>query len=77
MKPEQFLSLMAKLLEMAPGTLNGPEKLRDIEAWDSLAIMGFISLVDQQFSMIISPQKIAECKTINDLMSLLGDRIDH
>lgn len=63
------------MLELDPNSLSGGEDLSSIEAWDSLAVMAFIAMVDESVGMVISPAKLAQAKTVNDLAALLGDKI--
>ena len=76
MKKSEFLLLMDELIEADPGTLKGPEPLPEVEGWDSVAVMGFIALVDEQFELTLSPKRLAECRTIDDLVGLVGNHIE-
>lgn len=76
MKKSAFLLLLDDLIEIAPGKLKGPELLSDVGGWDSVAVMGFIALVDEQFEITLSPKRLADCKTVDDLVGLIGDRIE-
>lgn len=49
--------------------------LNEIEEWDSLAIISTISLYDNLFGIVFTVNKIRECKTINDLINLVADRL--
>ncbi len=75
MEKRKFLLLLDELLEIEPGTLKGPEALDDVEGWNSLAVISFMALVDEQFGISLQPRQIAGCSTITDLTGLLGDRI--
>lgn len=73
-KPE-FFRLLDELLEQDPGTLKGDEALDALPKWDSLALMGFIALLDQHFGLILPASRISECKTVGDLAALVGDKL--
>lgn len=75
MKVEEFFALLEEIIEADPGTINGAEKLKDLDGWDSLAIVSFIAMVDERFEITLSPRKIADSKLISDLVTLLGDNI--
>ena len=75
MQKDTFLRMIEELTETPPNTLRGNETLRDIAGWDSLAIVDFISRVDEEFEVQFSGQAIGNCRTVNDLAALLGDRI--
>lgn len=75
MERNEFLLSLDELLELKPGTVKGSESLDSFEGWDSLAVISFMALVDEHFGVSLQPRKLAECKTVADLMALLGDRI--
>jgi acyl carrier protein len=67
--------LLDDLLENDPGTLKGEENLGSLRGWDSLAVIGFIALLDQHFGVSVPSRKILECKTVADLAGLVGQGI--
>lgn len=75
MEKKDFLKEIEEIIEADENTLDGSEVLEELDGWDSLAVMGFIAMVDDNFQITIEIDKIAECKTVNDLVHLLGDRI--
>lgn len=75
MTKKDFLVLIENIIEMDPNTLSGNELISDLERWDSLTVVSFIAMVDEKFSVTLSPQKISAAKSIQDLVVLLGDRI--
>ena len=75
MNKQDFLRAFEEILELDPNVLNGNEQLSALSAWDSLAVLGFISFADQKFSLTVKPLDIRDAKTVNDLMGLLGSNI--
>lgn len=75
MNKSDFIDLFKTLTEEEDEHFSGEEELREIAAWDSMAVVAFIAAVDEQFGMTLSPKAIIDCSSINDLMGLLGDRI--
>lgn len=65
----QFLKAFQELLEM-PNQLDGSERLEDLEGWDSVVLISFIAMVDEQFGHKISPRDIGRCETVDNLYSL-------
>lgn len=70
MKREQFLLLLDELFELPPGALKGPERLEDLERWDSLGIMNFVALADEHYNVTLSPRQFANCRTVAELLDL-------
>jgi acyl carrier protein len=71
----EFLRALESQLEVPEGSLNGKQAIRDLSSWDSMAGLLFIALADEKLGVIVSGDQIARSKTIDDLMSLLGDRL--
>jgi acyl carrier protein len=75
MNRTEFLLQLDNIIEASPGTIKGDEKLADISAWDSLAVLSFIAMVDDKFKLQLSGKDIAACEDVDSLAALLGDRI--
>jgi acyl carrier protein len=70
MNRDAFLRKFEELLEVPEGSLTEKTELDQVESWDSLNVIGFIALVDETFQREVDPEKIAECKTVGDLVDL-------
>ncbi len=70
MTKSQFLRLVEEVAQEPAGTLQGPELLENLGGWDSLAVVSFIAMVDEQLGMTLQPRAIADCKTVDDLFVL-------
>lgn len=62
---------MDESLELTPGTLQGTERLEDLEMWDSVSMMSYIALADTH-GVKITPRQIVGCTTVDDLAKLAG-----
>ena len=76
MRTPDFLKLLDSALDLPEGTLTGTETLSDIPEWDSLAVISFIALVDEQFNVILEGEKLAEAKSVADLLALLHGQLE-
>ncbi len=63
---------MANILELPDNTLSGPEKLEDMESWNSVAMVEYIALADSNNGLQLSPRQIRDCNSIDDLRRLAG-----
>lgn len=70
MSRDELILRLDELLELQPGTLMGAEKLEDIEKWDSLAMVGYMALIDEHFGIQLSPRQFINCTTVEDLLGL-------
>ncbi len=64
-----FASCLEKPPE--PGTLRGDEFCSDLPGWDSLGILDFISLMRKRYKIVVPPDKIYECQTVDDVIDLV------
>ncbi len=70
MEHQAFLNDLAEILEADPLELSGSYALTDSN-WTSLAFISAIALIDEHYSKIVSGEKLANCKTISDLTTLI------
>jgi acyl carrier protein len=66
----QLLAKIDEVFYLAPGTLTGNERLKELEGWDSMAILTYISLLDAECGVVPAPADIAACRTVDDLVAL-------
>lgn len=71
MSIEDFIKQLEELLEVEEGILSEKTQLENLAEWDSLAIISYIALVDENFDITIPPKKISEAETIGDLHKLI------
>ncbi|HMH02009.1 MAG TPA: phosphopantetheine-binding protein [Terriglobales bacterium] len=75
MEKKDFLLLLDEIMELELGTLTGEEQLKELENWSSLAVVEFIAIVDEKFEFTVSPKKLSEAETVNDLIQLLDGKV--
>lgn len=71
MTDEKKLELLEDMLELDSGTLEPETVLEDLDEWDSVAVISFIALVDDEFDKVIKGTSVREQKTVADLMTLM------
>jgi len=75
MNRREFLLCLDEMLELDAGTLTGGEALEQLEMWDSLAVISFIALVDERLGIVVQGERLAQAKSVNDLIELVADRL--
>jgi acyl carrier protein len=70
---DETLRLLEEMLDLPPHTLKGSERLKDLEAWDSLSTLIFIGAVDKQHGMPLPGGRVAQCQTIDELCVLVWE----
>jgi acyl carrier protein len=75
MTRHEFVRALESQMEIPEGNLNSSRVLTEVDGWDSLAAVLFIALADEKVGVIISGDQVAKAKTLDELLSLLGDRL--
>jgi acyl carrier protein len=75
MTKQEFLRELEDVLEADAESIKGDETLADLGSWDSLAVMSFIAMVDENYGVTLAASKLAAAKSVGDLIALLGDNI--
>ena len=71
MTQQEFILELQEELELET-VLNGSTKLKDLDDWDSMAVMVLIGFVSNEFDVILNPDDIKEMTTIDSLMNRIG-----
>jgi len=72
MTQAEFLAALEEMLELDAGSLTPDASLDSLDAWDSLAVISFIALVDEHFDRVVAGEDLAKAKTVGDLLALTG-----
>lgn len=75
MKKTDFLVELEDILQREE-PCREEDSLEDYEEWDSLSKMAVMAYYDKNFNVKISLQDFQEIKTVNDLITLAGDKIE-
>lgn len=70
MTPDSFYRDLESLLELEPETIQGNEDLGAL-AWDSMAVVVFIAMVDEKYAVAVAPSELAKAKTVRDLLAIV------
>ena len=67
MSLENFVSNFAEAIELNPSTITSETVFKDIESWDSMAVLNVIAMVDDLYQKSIGGDEIEKSITIADL----------
>ncbi|WP_298412633.1 acyl carrier protein [Janthinobacterium sp.] len=66
----EFFNGMAEILEIDATDITPELKLGDY-AWDSLAIISVIALVDELYDQMLNGQALSQCLTVADIQAMI------
>jgi acyl carrier protein len=70
----EFYEGLAEILEIEPGEVS-PEMALEENAWDSLAIVSTIALIDEVYDRSVSADALADCRTVSDIEKLVASSV--
>lgn len=70
MAEDAFLTKLAPILEVSREDLTDDFKL-EYGNWDSLTVMATIAAIDEHYDLSVSPNELAACSSIKDLLELI------
>ena len=73
MTENKKMELIAEVLEVEVEGLTPETKLGDLDEWDSIALISFSAMMDDEFDKIIKGSVVKEQKTVADLMAMMEE----
>ena len=71
MTKEQKMELIAEIVDMEPSDLTPETTFASLEDWDSVAVLSFIAMMDEEFGKEIKGAEIKKFVTIQDALDIM------
>ena len=71
MSIDKFVVNFANAIEIDPESINQETAFKDLDVWDSMAVLTVIAMVDDEYQKAIGGDAIKQAKTISDLWALI------
>ena len=71
MKVEDFLKTLKEMMD-TDADLTLETKLSEVEEWDSLSLVTFLSFCNARLNRPVEPEEIKSAKTVSDLYEFVG-----
>lgn len=72
MTNEEKIAMLEDMLEFEEGTLTPEKELCSIDAYDSMAKLSLIVLMDDEFGKKLSGEQLRTFKTVLDILDFMG-----
>lgn len=72
MSEKEKIETIADILEMEAGDISSDTILNECEAWDSIAVLSVISVMNEEFNRFPHADEIMSYKTVGDLMDAMN-----
>ena len=67
------MQAIAEILEVEPDEISEEMKLDDFDTWDSVAVLGVIAFINEQFSRFPHASAIRAYETVGDLLEYMNE----
>lgn len=75
MSLEKFIENFEEAVEdLEPGSVEPQTRYRDLEVWDSLAVLTVLAMVDGEYDVRLRAPDLQECETIEALWKRIRGR---
>ncbi len=65
------IALLEEVMELEEGTLQQDDVLEEYDEWDSVTILGIISLIDEEFGKTVTGKEVRDIKTVSGLLNMM------
>ena len=73
---QQFIELFAEQFDEIDIALLKPEtRFRELEAWSSLIALLVITMVDEEYGVVLPPDEMRNAQTIQELFDLVQSKL--
>ena len=72
MKKDTFFEELLESMDIDPVEINETTVFRELEDFDSMAIMSIVAYVDEKFEKTMAAEELQKVKTVKNLMELIG-----
>jgi acyl carrier protein len=74
MDKQKFIELFKETIDIEDKEITSDVVFRDLEEWDSLALLSVIAMIDDEYDIIIQGNDFKSLNTLNDIMSYIDDQ---
>jgi len=67
---EKFINLLRETLEIEEMDIVEDVKFRDLEEWDSLAVLSVLAMINEEYDITIPRSKFEKINTVGELYIL-------
>lgn len=76
MEMKDFVTKFKEALEIEDMEINSDEKFKELEEWDSLAVLSILAMVNEEYDIIISRVELDTALTIKDLYDIVKNKME-
>jgi acyl carrier protein len=75
MNSDLFLNKFSRAIDLDPATKIGMENiLTELPYWDSLVVISLVAMLDLEFDVLTTANKVMQCKTVGEVYQMVQNR---
>lgn len=71
---QKFLEQFKEVLEIENREIGLDDAFRDLEEWDSLALLSVIAMIDDEYDVIIKGNQFKELQTLTQVIAFINSQ---
>ncbi len=64
---------LGKIIKVDIMNISGDDNISEVAELDSLSILELFGMLEERFKITLPPEKVAEMKTINDIVKIIEE----
>ena len=73
MNVEEFLKTLTQIMD-TEADLTLDTQLKDLEEWDSLSLVSFLSFCNSKLKLSVTPEEVKAAATVGELFKIAGGK---
>lgn len=69
-----FRILLISLTKLMPSEFQATTEFRQLDEWSSLSSLAIISMIDDEYDVVINGNDLRNCNTIEDLFAIVESK---
>ncbi len=70
---KKFVELFKEVMEIENVDVNGKTIFRELEDWDSLAVLSVLAMINDEYDITIAREKFEKANTLEELFALISE----
>lgn len=76
MTKAKFIERLGAELGIPPANLPEEVQLSSFRSWDSMGQMAVLAMIDAELGLEIPPGGLQKCRTVEDLVAMVGSKLE-
>jgi acyl carrier protein len=75
MNETEIIGIIEEATNRTKGSLKPSDILKNRNEWDSIAVIMFLTMIEEKYGIALDPGKLTKCATVADLATLVRESV--